>query len=540
MSVRFECPNGHTLYAEETNAGKTYACPRCGESVRVPYLAVKSIENIAASKRFANPLARGWGTKGFLLGVISSLAFVGLLFVGYLVLRNPRHTVSTLSVSGADPEVLKRKLRKIGLAFLDFESQTRRLAPINPTQLSWRVHLLPYLDQGPLYEQFKLNEPWDSPHNLALSKFMPDCFDIPEASAGEGMTRFRTPTGENFVFGNSVVPKFQMITDGASNTILAVVVGIDKATIWTKPDDLPISPDSPVDSLGKLPEKFIAGVTGQAEPIFMTADVSPFEFYSLLTPTGGEVVDSRTLNSSFEATLKIKPDVSSQVGATWDPISQLLSRSPSNKILFERKKKLREVGNGLNCYESSFNVYPIRKNPDWFDAKNRPKLSWRVYLLQCMEYQPLFDQFKLDETWDSPHNLQLLGKMPDVYRDPADPVGSFKTRLVRLTGPLTPFQSSGPGPHRREFTDGLRSTLSLVSCGADRAVPWTKPEDIEFDEKNSVVCLGRQDSKVIVGLFADGSIASFDIKIPPEVFKCYITHQGKEVIGENPYLINDL
>ena len=80
-----------------------------------------------------------------------------------------------------------------------------------------------------------------------------------------------------------------------------------------------------------------------------------------------------------------------------------------------------------------------------------------------MEYQPLFDQFKLDETWDSPHNLQLLGKMPDVYRDPADPVGSFKTRLVRLTGPLTPFQSSGPGPHRREFTDGLRSTLSLVS-----------------------------------------------------------------------------
>jgi hypothetical protein len=52
--------------------------------------------------------------------------------------------------------------------------------------------------------------------------------------------------------------------------------------------------------------------------------------------------------------------------------------------------------------------------------------------------------------------------------------------------------------------------------------------------------LGRQDSKVIVGLFADGSIASFDIKIPPEVFKCYITHQGKEVIGENPYLINDL
>ena len=34
--------------------------------------------------------------------------------------------------------------------------------------LSWRVALLPYLEQIPLYNKFKLDEPWDSPHNKAL------------------------------------------------------------------------------------------------------------------------------------------------------------------------------------------------------------------------------------------------------------------------------------------------------------------------------------------------------------------------------------
>jgi hypothetical protein len=38
--------------------------------------------------------------------------------------------------------------------------------------LSWRVKLLPYLEQDHLYRQFKLNEPWDSPHNQALLKEM--------------------------------------------------------------------------------------------------------------------------------------------------------------------------------------------------------------------------------------------------------------------------------------------------------------------------------------------------------------------------------
>ncbi len=36
--------------------------------------------------------------------------------------------------------------------------------------LSWRVHILPYLEENELYHQFHLDEPWDSPHNRANRK----------------------------------------------------------------------------------------------------------------------------------------------------------------------------------------------------------------------------------------------------------------------------------------------------------------------------------------------------------------------------------
>ncbi len=45
--------------------------------------------------------------------------------------------------------------------------------PLRSSQLSWRVHLLPFLGHNALYKQFRLEEPWDSPHNQQLLSSMP-------------------------------------------------------------------------------------------------------------------------------------------------------------------------------------------------------------------------------------------------------------------------------------------------------------------------------------------------------------------------------
>lgn len=73
-------------------------------------------------------------------------------------------------------------------------------------------------------------------------------------------------------------------------------------------------------------------------------------------------------------------------------------------------------------------------------------LSWRVELLPYLGEQALYNQFKRDEPWDSPHNKKLLGKMPAIYAPPG-----VKTRLPYATFyqvfvSVGPFESGGmPG-----------------------------------------------------------------------------------------------
>src|SRR5262249_55759444 len=67
--------------------------------------------------------------------------------------------------------------------------------------LSWRVALLPYLEQQALYDRFHLDEPWDSPHNKELIKEMPTVFNCPERTdAAPGTTTYRVFTGPGALF----------------------------------------------------------------------------------------------------------------------------------------------------------------------------------------------------------------------------------------------------------------------------------------------------------------------------------------------------
>src|SRR5690606_10896708 len=89
--------------------------------------------------------------------------------------------------------------------------------------LSWRVHILPFLGEQSLYDQFHLDEPWDSPHNTRLIARMPEVYRCPGADRDEGgTTTYLVPRGEGTIFpGARGVPP-EEITDGTSNTLLVV------------------------------------------------------------------------------------------------------------------------------------------------------------------------------------------------------------------------------------------------------------------------------------------------------------------------------
>ncbi|HEV3022128.1 MAG TPA: DUF1559 domain-containing protein [Pirellulales bacterium] len=119
--------------------------------------------------------------------------------------------------------------------------------------LSWRVQLLPYLEQGELYREFHLDEPWDSEHNRSLVERMPDVFRSPLSKhKAPDRTNYLAPVAEGTVFHGHNGIAMQEITDGTENTILVVEADDDRAVIWTKPDDLAIDLDQPQAGLGGL------------------------------------------------------------------------------------------------------------------------------------------------------------------------------------------------------------------------------------------------------------------------------------------------
>ena len=105
--------------------------------------------------------------------------------------------------------------------------------------LSWRVAILPYIEQANLYKQFKLDEPWDSPNNKKLIAQMPPTYASPLVMDPPGKTRYKTFIGKGAMFERGQKITLTNITDGTSNTIM--VAGGGQPVDWTKPEDIPFT-----------------------------------------------------------------------------------------------------------------------------------------------------------------------------------------------------------------------------------------------------------------------------------------------------------
>src|SRR4051812_41854993 len=112
------------------------------------------------------------------------------------------------------------QLRQIMLAMLQHHDQVGTFpAPaIEDSQgrplLSWRVAILPYLDEAGLFNRFALDEPWDSPHNMGLLPRMPSTFALPGVPVPQPFaTHYRVFVGPNTPFEGKGV-KLREIPDG--------------------------------------------------------------------------------------------------------------------------------------------------------------------------------------------------------------------------------------------------------------------------------------------------------------------------------------
>ena len=152
----------------------------------------------------------------------------------------------------------ENNLKQIGLAMHIYHDAMGSLPNNGPRPgdkskhpVSWRVHLLPYMEEEKLYKEYKFDEAWDSESNKKLIEKMPKLYaPIRVKTKEKGQTFYQGFDGPDTVFEAGKKIGFRNISDGMSNTIAFVEAG--EPVVWTKPEDIKFDASKDLPKLGGL------------------------------------------------------------------------------------------------------------------------------------------------------------------------------------------------------------------------------------------------------------------------------------------------
>lgn len=535
----------------------------------------------------------------------------GLAGWGFPVKLAPRLVASRENAVALTKKHVNRKndLKQIRIALNNHADSFKVFPPGHNPQwfdkdgkpyLSWRVHLLPFIEHEDLYKKFKLNEPWDSEQNIKLLDQMPGIYKTTDDAA---KTTFLAVVGEGTAYeGKGGLPRDDdsFWTDGRAVTALVVDAGKEKAVPWTKPEDLPFDKEDPIRAFGTsdFPGKFLAVMVDTSVQT-IPYDTDPEQLRNLFLRADGNAVDltkKRTTPLPVGTTrdIRIRYTVNNDVktldiqepgfqarGAYEEflpKVREVIEKNPGVSVTFDvgdefdlrssddrrglvearfalgkiaselgtelqldsrvasvvvsqRRRQFGELSIGLFLHEKTFGQFPIdpdsgRGSP--FGPDGKPRLSWRVHVLPFMGKNELFERFAHDEPWDSPHNKALLAEMPDLYRTVDDPT---KTTMQMVVGKGTAYEGAA-GFTRADLKDSVLKgkkydpskvkneafdTAIVVDAGREKAVPWTKPEDLSFDFDDPIRAFGSSDfGDKFYAIMHDTGVKSIPYDTDPE------------------------
>lgn len=197
--------------------------------------------------------------------------------------------------------------------------------------------------------------------------------------------------------------------------------------------------------------------------------------------------------------------------------------APADRV--RSANNLKQLMLALHNYHDAIGNFPT----DIRDKDGNPLLSWRVQILPYIEQDALYKQFRMNEPWDSEHNKKLIAQMPKAFRSPrqADALKHKTTYLAPLGKGL--MWDEPKGLKIFQVTDGLSNTIGLVEADDDRAVTWTKPEDMTIDAKNPILGLLGHYTDGFHAAFADGSVRFIKKSIEAKMLWALFTRDGGEV-----------
>ena len=262
------------------------SCPHCQSQLTI---APTASQAHAPAAEAAPP--KGNSTVMIWLLVIGGFVVTGVCGVGILIaLLLPAVSQAR---EAARQSQCKNNMKQIGLAMHNYHDTYGTFPPAyipdsdGKPMHSWRVLLLPFVDQGFVHGQYDFDKPWDDPANLAVTRNTPVVFRCPSAPGQTNTTHYVLITGPGTCFEGAEGIRMRGIKDGTSQTIL-VVESHDTAIPWYEPRDLSIAELGSSAPTTGHPGGFNALKADGS--VRMITGVSFDQLKALFSPSGGEVV----------------------------------------------------------------------------------------------------------------------------------------------------------------------------------------------------------------------------------------------------------
>jgi hypothetical protein len=168
-----------------------------------------------------------------------------------------------------------------------------QLGPDGKPWHSWRVLVLPFMEQDNLFRQYRFDEPWNGPNNSEFAHPRPKTFGFADGTHST-TTNYLAVVGLETMWPGAAPRKRCDLKDAPGETIL-IVENNGLGVHWTEPRDLafdsmPFDFDQPngVSSWYKEP----AVATADTRVRRLSKDTTPEALRATLTVAGGEKLNN--------------------------------------------------------------------------------------------------------------------------------------------------------------------------------------------------------------------------------------------------------
>lgn len=303
MPFEFVCPHCHNrTKVLDRFAGQSGPCVACGKTVVMPHfnaqgVLVPSIAVAPVAKTTKQPRTqRGWWPAMVAAGIVLFFMFLGGTVVVFLWPTLQQNIER--SAQGRDLD----NMRSIALALNAYSDRYGTYPPPVVVDLqgkplySWRVLILPFLGYEDIYKQFDLRQPWDSVANSNLHRSMPSEFASPSSTdaAVNWETNYVLITGAGTLF-----PPSGPLSPKNIDRPTLLLVETKNNTVWCAPGDIDLGRsfrvgNKPMVDVGGLHKSSFTAMTVEEEAMRIPLNVPPAVLGALVTPSGGENVQTST------------------------------------------------------------------------------------------------------------------------------------------------------------------------------------------------------------------------------------------------------